>query len=267
MPPASRGSCEGLHSGLWLWEILSGLAGSERGGYNPLSEFALLSDRHPDPANFAKSFEVSPLQADLEQQLLHLLQVLHKTIEWHKKHLSHILICDLFDNNKLLTRDLFLSFGNGWAQNVQLLQHDILQFIVCSCNGIWLPASSLSCNLSTKQLSFVGLLALGWSWRVVLGFAFCLSCSVQGSQYSSRLVDLISYYLSTCLDAHMDGNDLSFLGEVDPCFQSSQCPVPPVWEHHQGTKWEYAGVPSSRQPKYLWFNTCLEMWQIRVSSS
>ena len=57
------------------------IARSKMGGGNPLSGFEPLSDRHPDPAKFAKSFEVWPLQADMEQQLLHLLLVLHKTIE------------------------------------------------------------------------------------------------------------------------------------------------------------------------------------------
>ena len=43
------------------------LAGSEREGCNPLSRFELFSDRPLDPAKFAKSFEVWPLQADLRQ--------------------------------------------------------------------------------------------------------------------------------------------------------------------------------------------------------
>ena len=43
------------------------------------------------------------------------------------KHLSHILICTLFDNNNLLTLDLFFSFRNARVQYVQLLQHESLQ--------------------------------------------------------------------------------------------------------------------------------------------
>ena len=50
------------------------------GGCNPLSGFKPLSDRYPDPAKFAKSFEVLPLHADLEQQLLYLLKVLHTAL-------------------------------------------------------------------------------------------------------------------------------------------------------------------------------------------
>ena len=52
-------------------------------------------------------------------------QIEHKTIECHKKHFSHTLICD-FCNNNLLTRDLTLSFGSARVQNEQLEQHDSL---------------------------------------------------------------------------------------------------------------------------------------------
>ena len=38
-------------------------------------KFEPLWERPPDPAKFAKSFEVSPLQADLMQHFEHLLQV------------------------------------------------------------------------------------------------------------------------------------------------------------------------------------------------
>ena len=128
MPPAGSCSCGDWHSSLHLWETLWVLAGSERGGCNPLLGFELLSDRHPDPAKFAKSFEVWPLQEDLVQQVWHhLLQDLHNTIEWHKKHLSHILICNLLAYDKLATRDLLLSFGNARAQYEQVLQHLSLQ--------------------------------------------------------------------------------------------------------------------------------------------
>ena len=71
---------------------LSSLAGSERGGCSPVLGSEILSDQHPDPARFANSFEVWRLQADLRQHVGHLLQVLQKTIDRHRKHLSHILI-------------------------------------------------------------------------------------------------------------------------------------------------------------------------------
>ena len=37
--------------------------------------------------------KILPLQADLRQHVGHLLQVLQKTVDRHRKHLSHILIC------------------------------------------------------------------------------------------------------------------------------------------------------------------------------
>ena len=138
MPPAGSCSCGDWHNSLWLWETLWALAGSEREGCNPLSGFELFSDWHPDPAKFAKSFEVWPLQADLRQHFWHLWQVEHKTIESHKKHFSHTLIYD-FCNNNLLTRDFTLSFGSARAQNEQLEQHDSLHlnFDKCLMSVLW----------------------------------------------------------------------------------------------------------------------------------
>ena len=81
MPLTARGSCEDCHNSLQLWELLTILAWSGRGGCNPPSGFELLLDRHPDLATFPKSFEVWPLQEDLRQHWEHFLQYLHKTME------------------------------------------------------------------------------------------------------------------------------------------------------------------------------------------
>ena len=90
-------------------------------------------------AMFANSFEVWPLQADLRQQLGHLLQVLQNTIVRHRKPLSHILIC-ISDNN-LTRRDLYFSFAKGKVQKVQDLQQLTLQVS-------FEKKSSLSCRES-----------------------------------------------------------------------------------------------------------------------
>ena len=90
--------------------------GSERGGYSHISRFEPLSDRNPDLAKPAKSFEVLLLQEDLRQHFLHLLQEGPKTTELHKKHLSHILMSEIFEHNNLLAWDLDLSFVNAQAQ-------------------------------------------------------------------------------------------------------------------------------------------------------
>ena len=77
----SMGAVDNPNGSALNWYVQPCLDGSERGGCSPLREFELLSDRHPDPAKFAKSFIVWPLHSDLREQFGHLLQVLQKTSE------------------------------------------------------------------------------------------------------------------------------------------------------------------------------------------
>ena len=68
MPPAGRGSCGidiAAYDGWRPYQIWP----DPKGEGVTLTGFELLLDWHPDPAKFAKSFEVSSLQADLRQHL------------------------------------------------------------------------------------------------------------------------------------------------------------------------------------------------------
>ena len=125
MPPPGRGSCEDWHNSLWLSETLSSSARSERGGCSLVLEFVTLSHRHPEFPKLSKSFEVLPLQEELRQQVGQLLQVWQKTIDRHRKHLSHILIC--FLDKTLQHRDLYLSFVMAQVQKIKDLQQESLQ--------------------------------------------------------------------------------------------------------------------------------------------
>ena len=123
MPPAGSCSCGDLHSSSQQWEILLAWGGSGMGGCSPPSGFEPLLGWRPD---FGKSFEALPLQVDLKQHSWHLLQFSHKTIERHMKHFAHILICNLFESNILLTKDLCLSFVAARVQKLHVLQQEAL---------------------------------------------------------------------------------------------------------------------------------------------
>ena len=118
-------SCEGLHSSLWRWETLPSLGGSERGGcYKPSFKIWTIFEPAPRVSQVWQKFWSLVSTGRLVTTFLTFVTGLNKTTEWHKKHLSHILLYTFSERNKnLLTRDLLLSFAKAREQYEQEVQH------------------------------------------------------------------------------------------------------------------------------------------------